>query len=170
MTPREGRAALRLALFYCAAYFAAGLWGQSDDLAREVERANEFMQAGRFDQAVPIYERAVKAMPGNSGVLLNLALAEHMAGREREAIPHLEAVLKSKPAHVPALAALAQARLALNEPKLAVPPLAKGVAAEPKNREARGMLAAALLDVGRFDEAAARYREVSNEDPNDTRA
>src|SRR5690349_7556849 len=136
MTPRKGRAALRLALFCCA----AALRAQSPELAAEVDRANQFMQAGRFDQAIPIYERAVKEMPGNTGVRLNLALAEHMAGREREAIPHLEAVLKAKPSHVPALAALAQARLALNEPQLAIPPLEKVVAAEPKNREARGML------------------------------
>ena len=79
-----------------------------------------------------------------------------MAGREREAIPHLEAVLKAQPNLMPALVALAQARLALNEPKLAIAPLEKVVAADPKNRDARGMLAAALLDAGRFDQAAAQ--------------
>src|SRR5215831_5223325 len=163
MIPRSGRAVSRLAPFF----FTVAIWGQSEDLAREVERARQLMQSGQFEQAIPIYERAVREMPGNPGVLLNLGLAEHMAGRERQAIPHLEAVLKSQPNHVPALTALAQSRLALNQPKLAIPPLEKLVAAEPKNREARGMLAAALLDLGRFDEAAARYREVSNEDPND---
>jgi tetratricopeptide (TPR) repeat protein len=166
MSPRRGRVALRLALFF----FAAALRGQPDDLAREMERARQFMESGKYEQAIPIYERAVKEMPGNPGALLNLGLAEHMAGRERQAIPRLEAVLKARPNHVPALTALAQARLALNEPKLAISPLEKVVAAEPKNREARGMLAAALLDTGRFDEAATRYREVANEDPNDPRA
>jgi tetratricopeptide (TPR) repeat protein len=166
MTSRVGRAALRLALFY----LGTTLWGQSDELAREAQHAKELMAAGQYEQAIPIYQRIVKAMPGNSGVLLNLALAEHMAGREREAIPHLEAVLKAQPNFTPALAALAQARLALNEPKLAITPLEKIVSAEPANGEARGMLAAALLDAGRFDEAAARYREVANADPNDARA
>jgi tetratricopeptide (TPR) repeat protein len=166
MTPRVGRAALRLALFY----LGTTLWGQSDELAREAQHAKELMASGQFEQAIPIYQRIVKSMPGNTGVLLNLALAEHMAGHEREAVPHLEAVLKAQPNHTPALAALAQARLALNEPNLAIAPLEKVLAAEPKNREARGMLAAALLDGGRFDEAAARYREVANADPNDARA
>jgi tetratricopeptide (TPR) repeat protein len=166
MIPGSGRAFSRLAPFF----FTAAIWGQSEDLAQEVERARQLMQSGKFEQAIPIYERAVEEMPGNPGVLLNLGLAEHMAGRERQAIPHLEAVLKSRPNHVPALTALAQARLALNEPKLAVAPLQKVVAAEPKNREARGMLAAALLDGGRYEEAAARYREVANEDANDSRA
>src|SRR6478672_9887826 len=102
MTPRLGRAALRLALFY----LGASLWGQSDDPASEAQRAKELMAAGQYEQAIPIYQRIVKAMPGNSGVLLNLALAEHMAGHEREAVPHLEAVLKAQPNHTPALAAL----------------------------------------------------------------
>jgi tetratricopeptide (TPR) repeat protein len=166
MTQSKGRAALRLAPYF----LAASLWCQTEELAREMERARGLMQSGQFEQAIPIYERAVKQLPGNSGVLLNLALAEHMAGRERQAIPHLDAVLKAQPSHIPALTALAQARLSMNEPKLAIAPLEKIVAAEPKNREARGMLAAALLDVGRFEEAAKRYREVTNADANDPRA
>jgi tetratricopeptide (TPR) repeat protein len=157
---------MRLALFL----FGAVLWGQSDELAREAQRANELMVAGKYADAVPIYQRIAKALPANAGIQLNLGLALHFAGRERDAVPHLEAALKAQPNSLPALTALAQARLALNEPKLAIGPLEKVVAAEPKNREARGMLAAALLDAGRFEEAAARYREVSNEDPNDPRA
>jgi len=166
MTPRDGRAALRLALFL----FGALLSAQSDELARAGQQAKEFMASGRFEQAIPLYEQILKALPGNTGVLLNLALAEHMAGHEREAIPHLEAVLKAQPNSVPALTSLAQARLALGESKLAIAPLEKLAAAEPKNLEVKGMLAAALLDAARFIEAAARYREVSNEAPDDPRA
>jgi hypothetical protein len=129
---------VRLALFSLALI----LWAQSDDDAREMQRARELMAAGQYEQAIPLYQKVVKAMPGNSGVLLNLALAEHMAGHEREAIPHLETVLKSQPNLIPALIAMAQARLAVNEPTLAIAPLEKVAAAEPKNREARGMLAA----------------------------
>lgn len=157
---------MRLALFS----FGVVLWGQSDELAREAQRANELMAAGKYAEAIPIYERIAKALPTNPGIQLNLGLAEHMAGREREAIPHLEAALKAQPNQIPALTALAQARLALNEPKLAITPLEKIVAAQPQNRDARGMLAAALLDAERFEDAASRYREVSNEDPNDPRA
>jgi tetratricopeptide (TPR) repeat protein len=166
MIASHGRAALRLALFSFGAVLAA----QTEDLAREAQRARDLMTARSYEQAIPIYQRIVTALPGNPGILLNLALAEHMAGREREAIPHLEAVLKAQPNHIPALTALAQARLSLGEPTLAIAPLEKVLAAEPKNREIRGTLAAALLDAGRFDEAAARYGQVSNEDPNDARA
>ncbi len=157
---------MRLALF-C---FGASVWAQSEELVRDAQRARDLMAAGQYEQAIPIYERLVKALPGNPGLVLNLGLAEHMAGHEREAISNLESVLKAQPNHVPALTALAQARLALNEPKLAIGPLEKLAAADPKNREARGMLAAALLNAGRFEEAASRYREVADAGPNDPRA
>jgi predicted Zn-dependent protease len=90
---RIGRAALRLALF-C---FAAGLWAQSEDQTKESQRAKEFMAAGKYEQAIPIYQRLVQAMPGNTGLVWNLALSERMAGRNREAIPHFEAVVKAQP-------------------------------------------------------------------------
>ena len=52
---------------------------QSDDLAAESHRAKELMADRRFAEAIPIYEHLVKAVPGNPGLLLNLALAEEMA-------------------------------------------------------------------------------------------
>ena len=63
---------MRLALFY----WGATLCAQPGDPAAEAQRAKELMSAGQYEQAIPIYQRMVKAMPGNSGVLLNLALAE----------------------------------------------------------------------------------------------
>ena len=152
-----GRAALRLALF-C---FAANLWAQSEEQARESQHARELMAAGKYEQAIPIYQKLVAGLPGNTGMVLNLALAEHMAGQDRESIPNFEIVLKAQPNLVPALVALAQARLALNEARAAIPPLEKAIAADPKNRDAHRMLAGALLDSGRFDQAAAQFRELS---------
>src|SRR5689334_7024375 len=137
MTLSKGRAALRLALFY----FAACLFAQTGEQARDSQRAKELMAAGQFEQAIPIYRKLVHGLPGNTGMLLNLGLAEHMAGRDRECIPHLEAVLKAQPTLSPALQALAQARLALREPRLAIPLLERVLAADPKNSDVRGMLA-----------------------------
>lgn len=84
---------MRFALF-C---FVAGLWAQSDEPARESQRAKELMAAGKYEQAIPIYQKLVQALPGNTGLVFNLALAERMAGHGREAIPHLETVLKAQP-------------------------------------------------------------------------
>src|SRR5690348_3834646 len=93
MTLRTGRAALRLALFY----FAAMVWAQTEEQAKESQRAKELMAAGKYEQAIPIYQKLVQAMPGNTGLVFDLALAERMAGRDRESVPHFEAVLKAQP-------------------------------------------------------------------------
>ena len=111
-----GRAALLPVLFFFARVLIA--W-QSEDLALQSQRAKEMMAAGKFEEAIPIYRRLTQAAPGNPGLLLNLALAEHMAGHEREAIPHFEAVLKTQPTLEPALLSLGAARLALNQPEQA---------------------------------------------------
>jgi tetratricopeptide (TPR) repeat protein len=161
-----GRAATRPVLFF----FALVLGAQTEEQARESERAKQMMASGRYEEAIPIYRQLVQALPGNNGLLLNLALAEHMAGHDRESIPHFEAVLKTQPNLTPAWFSLAQARLALNQPAQAIAPLKKVVAAEPKNSDARGMLAAALFDLGRPGESAAQYRELTAISPDDPRA
>lgn len=152
------------------ALFIFALHAQPDQLASQSERAKELMSAGRFEEAIPIYRKLVQAVPGNTGLLLNLGLAQHMAGHEREAIPNFEAVLKSDPKLLPALLSLSAARLALNEPQQAVVPLRKAVAAHPDNHEARGMLADALMEIGHFNEAAEQYRKLTELSPDDPRA
>ena len=49
---------MRLALFY----WGATLGAQSGDPAAEAQRAKELMTAGQYEQAIPIYQRIVKAM------------------------------------------------------------------------------------------------------------
>src|SRR5262249_17092792 len=128
------------------------------------------MAAGRFAEAIPIYEELVRAVPGNPGLLLNLGLAEHMAGRHRQAIPHLEAVLKLQPDSLPARLSLGVAHLELGESALAVAPLQKALTADPGNTDARGMLAQALLSLGRGKEAAANFRKLTAQTANDPKA
>ena len=111
---------MTLPLFFI---FGALTGAQSDELALKSRQAKELMAAGKFADAIPLYEELVRAVPGNPGLLLNLGLAEHMAGQHRKAIPHLEAVLKTQPDNVPALVSLGVAHLELGEPAQAVAPL-----------------------------------------------
>jgi predicted Zn-dependent protease len=141
-----------------------------DDLAAKAQQAKELMEAGRFDAAIPLCQDLVKALPGNPGLVLNLALAQHMAGREREAVSNFEIVLKAQPTSLPALLSLGAARLALNEPGLAIAPLQKALAVEKDNLDARGMLATALMDAKRYADAAAQYRQLTDKSQDDPRA
>jgi tetratricopeptide (TPR) repeat protein len=158
-------------LFLCLVFLRQdAAWAQNDSLARKSEDARQLMVSGKYQAAIPIYQELVKAMPQEPGLLLNLALAQHMAGHDAESIPNFEAVLKLRPGAVPALLSLASARLALGQTRQAIAPLEKALAADPANHDARGMLAGACMDTGRFEQAAELYRKLTSEAPDDARA
>ena len=154
-------------LFLCAAPLTAQ---NEAALAEQSRQAKELMAAGRYQEAVPIYRQMVKALPGNTGLHLNLGLAEEFAGHPDRAIPQFELVLKSQPDSVPALTSLAMARLQSQQPGPAIAPLRKLLALQPDNRNACGMLAGALLSTDHPEEAAEQYRKLTAADPNDAKA
>jgi tetratricopeptide (TPR) repeat protein len=161
-------------LAFQAAFFilltASPAFPQTDGLAQNSHRAKELMAQGRFEEAIPICEELVKAVPGNQGLILNLGLAEEMAGHPAKAIPNFEAVLKVQPDSIPALTSIATARLQLHQPELAMGPLKKLVTAQPENINARGMLAGAEMGVNAFEDAAGQYRQLTTLDPSDAKA
>ena len=128
------------------------------------------MAQGKFEEAIPICEQLVKAVPGNSGLVLNLGLAEEMAGHPDKAVPLFEQVLKTEPANVPALMELASSQMELNQPKLALVPLKKLLSQQPANHDAREMLAGALAASDRLEEAAEQYRKLTSGDASDAKA
>jgi len=143
---------------------------QNQDLADLSHKAKELMAAGRFEEAIPICEQLVKAMPGNPGLLMNLGLAEEMGGHPAEAVPRFEEVLKAEPGNARALVSLATVQLQMHHPELAVAPLKKLLALEPANHNARGMLAGALMSGDQLDEAAEQYRKLTADNPEDAKA
>ena len=150
--------------------FRISSWAQNDALAEQSHHAKELMAAGRFEDAIPIYQQLVKAVPGNLGLILNLGLAEEFAGHPNLAIPRFEIVLKAQPDNIPALTSIAMARLQMQQPGPAIAPLRKLTSLQPDNRDACGMLAGALLDTNHPEEAAAEYRKLSASDKTDTKA
>lgn len=167
MSVNKKRLAMQAAFFLVALTFRATA---QTDLAEESHRAKELMADHRFAEAIPIYERLVKAMPGNDGLLLNLALAEEMAGRFAQAVPHFEAVLKSQPDNLPALISLGMARLQLNQNREAIAPLRKAIAQDPDNENVLGMLAGAELNQQQYEQAATHYAAISKRNESDPRA
>ncbi len=165
---RRGRSLIRIALFICLTTIS--LQAQSSDaLAEKSHQAKELMSAGRFADAVPIYQDLCRAIPDNAGLRLNLALAYHMSGQHREAVPEFERVLKTDPSNFPALLSLGASFLALNEPAKAIPLLTKVVGIQPGNVNARGMLANALLSQGRAREAVPHFRQLTAQRPEDAK-
>ncbi len=164
----QGRSGLRTAFFFLLV--PAALFAQTEALAAKSARVKELMSAGRFDDAIPLCEELVKALPSNPGLRLNLALALQMSGRSRDAIPEFERVLATDPRSFPAALSLGAAHLELNQPAKAIPPLEKAVQLNPSHVNARGMLASALLSQGRAAEAATQYRRLTSFTPADPKA
>ena len=160
------RGALLPAIFISGVIIA---WAQND-LAEKSEQAKQLMVAGKFETAIPIYKELVRALPRETGLLLNLALAQHMAGHEAESIPNFEAVLRVQPGAMPALLSLGAARLALGQSQQAIGPLEKALAADASNHDARGMLAEAYMDSRRFEQAGEMFRKLTSETADDPRA
>ncbi|HSM76565.1 MAG TPA: tetratricopeptide repeat protein [Bryobacteraceae bacterium] len=170
LVSNQRRPALRAAFFFAAGMACAGLSiAQNGDLAALSRQVKQLMAEGHFEEAIPICERLVKAVPGNAGLLLNLGLAEEMAGHPARAIPKLEEALRLEPNNIPALTSLANSQLQADQPKAAIAPLKKLLALQPANHNARGMLAGALLNLGDLDEALTQYRKLTADFPGDAK-
>ena len=161
------RLAWRAAFFIAAAFCSVA---QDQDLAKLSNDARLLMAAGKFEEAIPICEQLVKAVPGNTGLVLNLGLAQEMAGHPAKAVPLFEQVLKTEPGNVPALMELASSQMELNQPKLALAPLKKVLGEQPANHDAREMLAGALTAADELEESAEQYRKLTAADANDAKA
>src|SRR5689334_14909020 len=146
----KAQVALWTALFVVAAELLSAQ--TSDQLALQSQHAKQLMGEGRFQEAIPLYEQLVKAVPGNPGLILNLGLAEQMAGHPEKAVPQFEAVLKIQPDNIPALTSLGTAQLQLNNPRLAIAPLEKLLRLKPDERNARGMLAGTEMSLNRYED------------------
>lgn len=128
------------------------------------------MAEGHFEEAIPICKQLVKAMPHNPGLILNLGMAEEMAGHPNDAVTPFEEVLKIEPKNTRALISLATVQLQLNRPQLALPLLKTLLKLEPTNRDARGTLAETYMSLEQFDDAAAEYKKLTAEKPDDARS
>lgn len=137
----------------------ATLSAQTDPLAEKSRRGNQLMAEGKFAEAAAVYAELVRAVPNNSGLLMNLGMAQHMAGNHRQAVTNFESALRLQKGIVPALVMLGSAYLQLNQPEKAIPPLREVTAAVPSMKEARGLLAQALSATGRHEEAVEHYRQ-----------
>lgn len=146
----------------CAMLAAAlPLFSQSPALIEKSQQARELMAAGKYEEAVPVYQELVRALPGNPRMVLNLGLALHMSGHETEAIVEFEKVLKADPTSLPAHLYLGYAYLDLGQPAQARRPLEEAVRAAPNDTDSRENLASALLALNHYAAAAKQFRNLS---------
>src|SRR3954468_5191206 len=136
----------------------------SDPLGPRAAQGSAAMQAGKFDEAISIYEELVTARPADPGLLLNLGMARYMAGRPETAIAPLQKAAKLQPSLAPVALFLGASLLDVGRAKEAVQPLQQAVTAMPENVEAREMLARVKLSLADYAGAATHYRALTGLD------
>jgi predicted Zn-dependent protease len=162
-------------LALCATMLLPPTWLAADppslaDAARQSARANGLVQAGKAEQAVPIYKGLAAAFPAEPSFQVNLAVALYKAARYRETIDACHALLKRQPDLFPAWLFLGASHLKLGAAADAEAALRKAVALQPNDANARLMLADALLATGRWADAAEHYLAATQAIPDSPRA
>jgi predicted Zn-dependent protease len=150
---------VRRAFGLCVIFLCAAL-AQPPDAAGKSQRAKQLMADGRFIEAARLYRELIKAIPGNPGLELNLAMALHMAGQDREAIPVFESVLKVQPDAVPALVMGAASHLQTGNPVRAVALLQRAAKLDPQNPQIRSLLAESYAATAEQHRKARRYKQA----------
>ena len=148
------------------ALFASSLGAQADPAALS-RQGKQAMAAGRFAEAIGVYEQLVEQIPNNPGLLLNLGMALHMTGQDKQAIPRLEQALAIAPDLFPALLFSSAGYLRLGQTQQALEPLGKALELQPKDAQLLRMLADAYTQLGRLREALPHRIELTKLAPND---
>jgi Flp pilus assembly protein TadD len=118
---------------------------------------------GNTGGAESAYRPAVLSDPAHPEARTNLGAQPAFAGAREEAVRQFEQAIRVRPGHFGAWYNLGRIRLETGDD--AVTPLEKAVSLRPDWPEARISLGVALGRAGRFDEAAAQFREALRLNP-----
>jgi tetratricopeptide (TPR) repeat protein len=159
----------RAAAVICALSLFAAPEENLETLSRQAREAREAMVNGRYAEAVRLYEQMVKALPNEPGARFNLALALDAAARPREALKNLQQIKPAEAGNPKFWFLLGIEYQKLQQPAKAVDPLERAVKLAPADLAYRLELADACLSSGASARAAASFRVLAAERPNDAR-
>lgn len=121
--------------------------------------------AGRYNEAIESFQKAIAADSKEVGARVNLAAALGKLKKYREAIAQLEAVVKLEPANVTAHFNLGTLYSHLKNIKKSIEHLQVVVKMSPKDARAHLALAGALRSDGQVDKALEHYTAALSYDP-----
>ncbi len=114
--------------------------------------------AGRFDEAIQHYTRALKFAPANPGILLNLCIANYSGAHYLQAIPWCEGAASLPPSAL----FLGLSQLKLGHPQLALAPLQRFHAAQPTHPVGLLELADTYFVLGQPDPALPLFLKLDS--------
>jgi tetratricopeptide (TPR) repeat protein len=109
------------------------LWSRSGDTAVDalMERGGEFMQEGRFAEAIAAFSEVIRRKPGFAEGWNKRATVFFLLGRNEESLKDCDEVFKRNPKHFGALAGAGQIHLLLGDPERALDYFRRGVEVNP---------------------------------------
>ncbi|MEA2600314.1 MAG: hypothetical protein QOF89_1306 [Acidobacteriota bacterium] len=127
-------------------------------------------QAGRYQDAIQEFRRALAARPESVEARVNLGSVLALTGDRTGAMDSLREALRLDPANATAHFNLGSLLADGGSPEEARPHLEAAVAARPEDAEARRLLAKILRDAGRLPAALEHYRRAVELAPGDEAA
>ena len=131
------------------------------------KQGDEAFDAGQYDKAVDLYQKAIKQKPAYPEAYLNLSEAYFNLGKFNEAAQAAKTATEQKPDWADAYLALGNAYLKADRSADAVEPLKKALTLEPQNTEVKNALSLVYFDQGvdaynanKYDEAIATYQQA----------
>lgn len=124
------------------------------------------VQAGRLDEAIAQYRKALELNPQFAEAYYNLGNALLRAGRAEEAMANYSKALELEPRMAAAHANLAVIFLAAAQPDEAIAHLNKALELDPANAATHNQLGDILFRAGRLEEGLVHYQEAVRLDPN----
>ncbi|MEL7503411.1 MAG: tetratricopeptide repeat protein [Cyanobacteria bacterium J06554_6] len=138
----------------------------STTLPREVQLGYQRLEAGRVEEAITLFQQALRANPNQMEAVLGLAIAYRRAGQDAEAFDTYQRVLTLDPDNVMALSGLGVLGGFRPEWQQAgIEALTRLLALQPNNLEALSQRALLLFYQGQFGAAIADYEQVLAQPP-----
>lgn len=133
--------------------------GRSDSYSSTVQQADEARKSGAFDEAVPLYGRALQLNPDGVEAKVGLGQSFLSLGAGDEAAAQFRDVLAKHGGDIAARRGLASALLSMGQASLAIGHLTTILEADPNDYRAMNAIGIALDMQGQHEEAQARYRQ-----------
>lgn len=133
---------------------------------------NLYLEQGRYEEALPNYERAFELTPGPDKQALRLNLGKCLLRLRRpdEAAGHLEALIEAEPENVEARSNLGLAYQSMNRPGDAANQFARALELDDKYVPAIVNYGGLLCGMGRFEDGISQFERALELDENNFNA
>ncbi len=124
-----------------------------------------YLQNGKSEQALPLFQRALQAQPQNPEILNSLGIALASTGRAKEAATYFRQALENCPTHVEALHNLGRVLRELGNVEAALDCYLRAIQSRGNNPEACFQAGWCQYEMGAFEQAVVSFKNALDQRP-----